>query len=138
MKLVTLIQIAGLLHLGILCAGALMPRVVGFNEHIGVLPIFLRRLFRVYFGFIAGMIIAFGGISLFLAEPLTNGSPVAGALLLVMTLFWTARFLIALFVFDLSPYLTTTWRRIGYHVLNLAFLYLPLVYAYAFWKGVQP
>ena len=137
MKLITLIQFAGLLHVGLLIAGALMPRVVGFNTHLAVLPPFLRRLFRVYLGFIAGMIVAFGSISFFLAEQLAAGGPAAGALLLVMTVFWTARFLVALLVFDMSPYLTTRWRRWGYHVLNLTFLYLPIVYGYTFWKGVS-
>jgi len=136
MKLVTLLQIAGLLHIGLLVAGALMPRVVGFNHHIAGLPTFLRRLFRVYLGFIGGIIIAFGCVSYFLAEALAQGGAAAAALLLMMTLFWTARFAVALFVFDMSPYLTNAWRRFGYHVINITFLYLPIVYGYAFWKGV--
>lgn len=138
MKLVTLLQIAGLLHLGLLAAGAMMPRVVGFNEHIAVLPRFLQRLFRVYYGFIAGLIVAFGAISYFLAESLVAGGPAAAALLIVMLVFWLARFVVALWVFDMSPYLTTRWRRLGYHVINLTFLYLPAVYGYALWKGVAP
>lgn len=136
MKLTLLIQVAGLLHVGLLVAGAMMPRVVGFNEHIAVLPSFLQRLFRVYFVFIGGMIVAFGSVSFFLADHLANGGPAATALLLIMTLFWAARFGVALFVFDMSEYLTNGWRKLGYHIINIAFLYLPINYGYAFWKGV--
>jgi len=136
MQLVILIQIAGLLHVGLLIAGVMMPRVVGFNQHIATLPPFLQQLFKVYYGFIGGMIIAFGSVSFFLAEQLIAGGPAAAALLMIMTLFWIARFAVALLVFDMSVYLTTPWRRIGYHVINITFLYLPIVYGYAFWKGV--
>ena len=49
--LTTLLQIAALLHLGLLCAGASMPKAVSLREHIGALPPFLRQLFLVYFCF---------------------------------------------------------------------------------------
>jgi len=41
----------------------------------------------------------------------------------------------ATFVFDLGPYLTNNYRRIGYHATNVVFVYLPIVYAWAAWKG---
>ncbi|HAV63720.1 MAG TPA: hypothetical protein DCY13_15305 [Verrucomicrobiales bacterium] len=138
MNLIILLQIAGLLHLGLLVVGLMMPRVVDFDRHVASLPPFLRQLFRVYYAFIGGIIIAFGAISFFLAGQLVAGGPVATAMLLVMLIFWLARFAVALFVFDLSPFLTTRWRRIGHHTINLAFLYLPVVYGYALWKGIAP
>lgn len=138
MKLEILIQIAGLLHLVLLVAGVQMPRVVGFNEHISVLPTFLRRLFRVYYAFIGGIVMAFGVISYFLAEQLVAGGPTAGALLILMVLFWIARFGVALFVFDMAPYLTSPGRRLGYHFINILFALLPALYAYTYWKGINP
>ena len=41
----------------------------------------------------------------------------------------------ATFIFDMRPYLTTKYRRAGYHVLNSVFAYLPIVYALA---GTHP
>ncbi|MDB4459079.1 hypothetical protein N9059_00740 [bacterium] len=136
MELISLIQFAGIMHLGILAAGALMPGIVGFNKHIKLLTPFLQSLFKVYYGFIGGTVVAFGSISFFLADNLAYGGPVANAILLTMTLFWLARFGVALFVFDLTPFLTNRWRRIGYQLTNIAFLYLPTVYGYAFLKGI--
>src|SRR5580765_2030142 len=47
--LTLLLQFAGLLHLGLLCAGLMMPRVVGLRIHLARLPSFIRRLFWVYY-----------------------------------------------------------------------------------------
>jgi len=49
--------------------------------------------------------------------------------------FWTLRLIVATFVFDLSPYLTSNLRRLGYHALNLVLVYLPVIYLLAAWKG---
>ena len=40
--LTLLLQVAGLLHLGLLCAGLWMPKVVGLREHLATLPGFIR------------------------------------------------------------------------------------------------
>jgi hypothetical protein len=53
-------------------------------------------------------------------------------------MFWTLRLLVATFVFDMRPYLTSAGRRVGYHALNLVFAYLPLVYAFAAIRPVLP
>ena len=58
MKLEIMIQLAGLFHLGLLAAGGLMPRVVGFGEHLPKLPVFLQQLFRVYYAFVGGIVLS--------------------------------------------------------------------------------
>jgi hypothetical protein len=35
------------------------------------------------------------------------------------------------FVFDMRPYLTNRFRRVGYHAINIVFAYLPIVYLLA-------
>jgi len=45
----------------------------------------------------------------------------------VLTLFWTARLAIAAFVFDVRPYLTSRFYRLGYQTMNLFFIYLVAV-----------
>jgi dolichyl-phosphate-mannose--protein O-mannosyl transferase len=44
-------------------------------------------------------------------------------------------FYAAAFVFDVRPYLTNWFYRIGYHAINLVFVYLLAVYVLAAWKG---
>jgi len=133
--LTVLLQIGGLLYLGLLCAGALMPRAVNLRRHIAVLPPFIRRLFWVYYSFIALCLVSFGLITITFAETLASGSDLARALCLFFAAFWTIRLIAATFIFDVRPYLTNNYWRLGYHATNVVFVYLPVVYGLAAWKG---
>ena len=129
------LEIAGLLHLGLICAGSLMPGVVGMQSHLATLPPFIRRLFWVYYSFIGLCLVSFGTITLALAPILAAGGALARAFCIFLAAFWTLRLVAATFVFDLKPYLTNNYRRLGYHAINIVFVYLPIVYAWAAWKG---
>lgn len=135
MPLPTLIQFAGISHLGLLWAGATMPKVVRLRAHTASLPPFVGRLFWVYYAFIAFCLVGFGGVSFFLAEPLASGAPLARAVCAFLSGFWTIRLIVAAFVFDVRPYLTNAWLKIGYAATNVVFAALPLIYAWAAWKG---
>ena len=134
-NLTLLLQFAGVLHLGLMGAGLLMPKVVNMRAHLAALPAFLRQLFWVYYTFIALCLLSFSIITIVFAETLASGSALARALCVFFAVFWTLRLIVAAFVFDMRPYLTSPVRRVGYHALNLVFAFLPLVYAYA---AVQP
>jgi hypothetical protein len=130
-----LLQIAGVLHLGLIVAGVMMPRVVNLRQHLAGLPPFIRRLFWVYYTFIGLCLVSFGLLTVTLAGTLAGGSDLARAVCAFLAIFWTVRLVAASFVFDLRPYLTTRFRRIGYQATNVAFAYLPVVYAWVAWKG---
>ncbi len=130
-NLTVLLQVAAVLHIGLMCAGLLMPKVVGMRAHLEVVPPFIRHLFWVYYTFIGLSLLAFSAITFAFADTLAAGSGLARALCTFLAVFWTVRLLAATFVFDMRPYLTTGARRLGYHVLNVAFAYLPIVYALA-------
>lgn len=129
--LTLLLQIAGVLHLGLMCAGLLMPRVVGMRSHLATLPPFIRQLFWVYYSFIALCLVGFSVITITFADTLAAGSHLARALCAFLAAFWTLRLIAGTFVFDMRSYLTSGPRRIGYHAINVVFAYLPLVYALA-------
>jgi hypothetical protein len=133
--LTLLLQFAGVLHLGLLCAGFMMPGVVNLRAHVAGLPNFIRRLFWVYYAFIGLCLVSFGLLTFTLAGTLAAGGSLARALCLFFAAFWTLRLVAATFVFDLTPYLTSAYRRIGYHATNIVFIYLPVVYLLAAWKG---
>ena len=133
--LTTLLQIAAVLHIGLICAGASMPKAVNLHSHLATLPPFIRRLFYVYFTFIGLMLVGFGCMTFFFARAMAAGEPLAHALCLLLTAFWMLRLIAACFVFDVRPYLTTRFYRFGYQVLNSVFVYLLAVYAFAFLKG---
>jgi hypothetical protein len=129
--LTLLLQVAGVMHLGLMSAGLLMPRVVNMRAHLAALPAFIRQLFWVYYTFIALCLVSFSVITIAFADTLAAGGTLARALCVFFAIFWTLRLLVATFVFDMRPYLTSRARRTGYHALNLAFVYLPVVYALA-------
>jgi hypothetical protein len=136
MKNLTLaLEIAGLMHLGLICAGAMMPGVVGMRSHLAALPPFVRQLFWVYYSFIGLCLVSFGTITVTLAPMLASGGNLARALCIFFAAFWTLRLFAATFVFDMRPYLTNNWRRLGYQVVNMVFVYLPIVYIWAAVKG---
>ncbi len=78
--LTLLLRIGGALYLGLLGAGALMPRAVNLRKHIAGLPQFIRHLFWVYYLFIGLCLVSFGLITLTFAETLASGSDLARAL----------------------------------------------------------
>jgi hypothetical protein len=137
-SLTLLLQIAGVLHLGLMCAGALMPRAVNLRANIAPLPPFIRRLFWVYYSFIGLCLASFGLITVVFAQTLAAGGGLARAICIFLALFWTIRLIAAAFVLDVSPYLKNSFWRAGYHATNIAFAYLPVVYAWAAWKGGKP
>jgi hypothetical protein len=135
MKLTALLQIAGLLHLGLVWAGATMPRTVKLSEHLNPLPPFIRRLFWVYYTFIGLLLISFGTLTFLFARNMSAGEPMARAVCILLAGFWTVRLIAAAFVFDVRPYLTSWFYRIGYQATNLVFVYLVAIYVVAAWKG---
>lgn len=135
MTLEALLQIAGLLHLGLIAAGVTLPRVVGLRAHLAPLPPFIRRLFWVYYAFIGFCLVSFGAASLFMSKELADGTPLARLVCGFLCGFWTIRLVAALLVLDVRPYLTRPILRIGYHATNLVFILLPAIYGWAALKG---
>jgi hypothetical protein len=135
MKLTTLLQIAGALHLGLIWAGATMPVVVNLRDHLAPLPPFIRRLFWVYYSFIGLLLVGFGAFTLAFAERLASGDSLARALCAFLAVFWIIRLGVAAFVFDVRPYLRHWFYRLGYGAANAVFVYLSVVYAWGALKG---
>lgn len=131
MKLVTMLQLAGAFHVGLLCAGIMMPRVVEMKSHLAKLPKFLRDLFWTYYVFIGGCIVGFGCVTFFYAEVLASGDALARAVTGFLAAFWTLRLVVAGFVLKMEPYLTNTLFRVGYTAVNAVFVFLIIVYVLA-------
>lgn len=138
MNTITLLRLAALTYLGLLAAGLLMPRVVGLREHLRTLPTFIRQLFWVYYSFIGLCLVSFGLGTFFLADQLASGTPLARAVCGFLAVFWTVRFIAGTFVFDLRPYLTSRWRRVGLMAANAVFTCLPVLYGWVALKGGTP
>ena len=124
----SLVLIGGLLHFVILIASALTPRVLDWRTNLAALHPFLRRLFWVYGFFIVLIIISFGTLSLVNADELASNTSLARSISAMIALFWLARLAVQFFIFDARPFLTTAFRRVGYHGLTLLFAALVFIY----------
>lgn len=132
MNLPLALQIAGLLQILLLSAGAMMIRVVNLAHHMKTLPVFHRQLFWTYLGFTGFTLFSLGLLTLLHAPELSQGRGLARGFNLFVCLFWTARLGVQFFVFDLRPFLTNRWLYAGHAALNLVFFYLPLIHGWAF------
>jgi hypothetical protein len=116
------------LHFVILIASGLTPRLLDWRTNLATLHPFLRRLFWVYGCFIVLVIVSFGTLTLLRADELSSSAPLARSVCAIIALFWLTRLFVQFFVFDARPFLTTTFRRVGYH--GLTFLFSALVFIY--------
>ena len=127
----TWLFVGGVLHFVVLIASALTPRVLDWRTNLAALHPFLRRLFWVYGCFIVLIIISFGVLTLLHADELSSGAALSRAVCAMIALFWLARLGVQFFVFDARPFLTTAFRRLGYHGLTLLFTALTFIYGCA-------
>jgi hypothetical protein len=105
--------------------------VLDWRSNLATLHPFLRRLFWVYGCFIVLIIISFGTLSLVRADELASNTPLARSVSAMIAIFWAARLALQFFVFDARPFLTTAFRRVGYHGLTLLFIALVVIYGAA-------
>jgi uncharacterized membrane-anchored protein YitT (DUF2179 family) len=94
-----------------------------------------RQLVWMHGAFIVLVIVAFGVLSLALAGPLADGTPLARGVCGFVAAFWLVRLGVQFFVFDAAPFLNTPLLRVGYHGLTVTFTVLVLVYG---WAAVAP
>jgi hypothetical protein len=120
--------IAGALHLVPLLAGLTMPRVLHWGSDLGKLDALTRQLIWVHGAFIAITVLAFGLITMTAAESMLQGTPLAVGIAAFIGLFWFLRLLIQLFYFDAHPWLTNSFRTVGYNSLTFVFGYFSVVY----------
>ena len=126
-----LLIVAGVLHLGLLVASFLTPRVLQWRTELLRLSALSRHVIWVHGAFIVIVILGFGVLTLTNAPALAAGTALARSLCAFIALFWLARLMIQLFLFDARPYLTTWVLRLGYYSLTLVFAYFTTVYAWA-------
>lgn len=130
-----LVVIGGILHLGLILAGALVPGTLNWKDSLGKLDHLSRQLIWVHGGYIVLIILSFALLSLIYPNELLAGTPLARAVCLFIGLFWSIRLLIQFFVFDAKPYLKNGLLKVGYHCLTLVFLYHAVVYS---WIALRP
>lgn len=131
MDLSLLIMIGGILHLGILLASALVPKVLDWRASLQKLDGLLRQLVWVHGAFIVLVILGFGLLSVLYSHELAGGTPLARGVCFLIAFFWAARLMVQFLVFDAKPYLKSWFLKLGYHGLTVVFFFLVVVFSMA-------
>jgi hypothetical protein len=134
--LTTLIRIGGLLHFGILIAGALVPQVLNWRSELRKLHPMTRHIIWVHGLFIILTIVAFALVATIHAPLLASAtSGLARFVCALIALFWLIRLVIQFVLFDPAPLLSKWWLELGYHGLTGVFIYFACTFG---WAAVRP
>lgn len=131
MMLIFHLKIVGLLMTLLALLHAFFSRRFNWKDELQSLSLLNRQLFIVHTFFIALVVMLFGLLTFFCAEHLISKTPLARALLIVLTVFWIARWFAQHFYF--SPKL---WRghrfNTAIHVIfSLLWTYFVVIYGWA-------
>jgi hypothetical protein len=123
-----LIVFAGWGQLLLAGASLALPSVLGWREQTTHLRPLTRQVFWTYAAYIWTTNVCFGLLSILGPYCLLDGSPLAAAVTGFITLYWGARLLIQLAVFDRTDVSPGWYVRPAEAVIVLLFLYLTLVF----------
>lgn len=120
--------VAGAAHFLVLLASVQVPARLGWRDDLASLTPFNRKLMWVYGGFIAGLVAAFGALTLALADALVDGEPAAVGLALLIGLFWAARVVVDAVVFTHDDWPSGWTFVLGHLALTALFTFLAATY----------
>jgi hypothetical protein len=132
MTLHVLLVLAGLFHFALLPVSLAVPRVMDWRRELAGLHPLSRQIVLVHGGFIVGIIIAFGALTLAFAGSMAAGTEPGRTLAGLMGAFWGARLVIQLAYYHPKHWPKMAWVMPGRYALTALFTYWAAVYGAAF------
>jgi hypothetical protein len=127
----------GVAHFG-LCLGSLfIPRALNWKMHLSTLPVLMRQMFWTYAGYILGINLTFGVISVFGAGELLHHTFLARAVTLLIGIYWLTRLAVQFFYFDRSMAPKGFFFLVGEIFLIGLFLVFAVSYLASFLINIQ-
>lgn len=114
--------VAGLTHFGVLLAGIQAPKQLNWAEEVPRMSRFNQKILIVYYLFTGVTIVMFGGLTLYLRDEILDKDPVASLLALLIGVWWTARILVDVFIFDHKEWPRGAKYIVGHVVLTAGFV----------------
>lgn len=131
----TLLILAGLGQIGLVCASTLIPRLLHWHEELAKLRPLTRNVVTTYAFYIAGTNLAFGLLSTIRPEWLLDGSGLARSVSGFITAYWGVRLVLQFAYYDRKDGPAGIGFRIAEAALACLFLFLTCVYGFAAVKG---
>jgi hypothetical protein len=92
-------------------------------------------MFWTYAAYILVINLCFGLLSCFAVDDLLNGSRLALCITCFIAVYWISRVLIQFLYFDRTDFPTGSWHKLGEVLLVSLFIFLSIVYSYAFYTN---
>lgn len=137
MTLLLHLRIAGCLLLALAAMHLFLPKRFNWSEELARLSLVNRQIFLVHTFFIVLVLIMMGVLSLLFGTLLLPGSPLARVVLGALALFWIARLVVQLFVYDKSLWRGDRFNTRAHLLFTALWAYLAAVYGAAFWAQFQ-
>ena len=130
----TIVFLAGLGQLGLVCASTVIPRLLHWKEEVAKLRRLTRNVVTTYAFYILGTNLAFGLLSTLKPEWLLDGSGLARAVAGFISLYWGVRLILQFTYYDRKDAPPGISFRLAEWVLAALFLFLTCVYGAAAWS----
>lgn len=98
--MMALLRIVGIVHLIILGANFVLPRILDFDKNLEKASPIVRQIFHVHHAYIMLILAFFAFVCLAFTNDLAGASPLGTALCSFMAIFWLARLPIQFFFYD--------------------------------------
>ncbi len=123
-----LIQLAGVVQLGIAAANLVLPSRLGYRAGVASAPRIIRQIFYIHSAYIVFILVLFATLCLIFPADLAGASPLGRALSAGLALFWLPRPVIQVFYYDPE---VRAQNRAADVFFTLALLWLGLTFAAA-------
>ncbi len=132
----TIIFLAGLAHLGLVCASPMIPRLLHWHEEFAKLRPLTRNVVTTYAFYILGTNLAFGLLSTLRPEWLLDGSGLARAVSAFIAVYWGVRIVLQFAYYDRKDAPPGLGFRLAEGALVTLFLFWTCLYGFVAWRGV--
>jgi hypothetical protein len=131
------LKAVGVLILAIVCANFALPRHFGWRQELSRLSLLTRQIFIVHCLFIVITCTMFGLLALVHTPTLLQPTPLARLVLAGLTIFWTVRLFVQLFVYDTSLWRGNLGRTVLHVILTLTWAYFAGTFGWALYRQLQ-
>lgn len=131
------LKAVGVLILALVCLNFALPRHFGWKQELAKLSLLTRQIFIVHCLFIVITCTMFGVLALVYTPTLLQPTPLARLVLAALTIFWTVRLFVQLFVYDTSLWRGDPGRTVLHMVFTLTWAYFAATFGWAFYRQLN-
>ena len=131
------IWLAGLAQIMLAVGSLAIPRILNWRLELAKVRMTIKQMFWTYAAYIFAINLSFGLLSLTAYRELTDVTKLAMVITGFIAVYWISRIAVQFLYFDRSDFPTGKWHKTGEIVLVGVFIFLSIVYSWAFYFNYQ-